>query len=234
MYKVNNLFPSFISSGGIFKAISSLNDYISPWFNKINDTSLDLQYHGNRSGNKYISPLIENMLLDNSEDIPEKLARICVNIYGENWVKLWTSYNLNYNPLENFEIIEELESTETVIENSDSENIIDYGKITGNNASTTNDIDNSVYAFNSSSSSPTESVVNNGTMTNSETTTGNDTNTISRTDNGNRTKDQTINRHGNTGILKQDMLIKELEIRQWQFFDIVFKNIDAILTIKIY
>ena len=77
-------------------------------------------------------------------------------------------------------------------------------------------------------------MINNGTIENDETTTGKDTSTITRTDNGNRTREQTIIRHGNTGVLKQDMLIKELEIRQWEFFNIVFKNIDAILTIKIY
>lgn len=234
MKKVNEIFPFWIESGGVFKAISEITEYTAPWISSTDNLSLDLQYHGNHSGNKYISPLIENLISESIADIPEKIAKICIKIYGENWRKLWESYSIDYKPLENFEITEELMATEDTTENSDSDNNISYGKIISRDTTTENSTDNAVYAFNSSSENPSDKTTDTGAVNSGENTTGTDTSTATTTGTSTAIKEHTINRHGNTGTTKQELLSRELEIRQWQFFDIVFKNIDTILTIKIY
>ena len=63
--------------------------------------SMDLDYIGNRSGNKWASPMVEKV------DDPEKIAKVIESKYKLKWSKLWATLSFEYNPIENYDMIEE-------------------------------------------------------------------------------------------------------------------------------
>ena len=84
---------------------------------------LDLEYYVNRSGDKLISPLIAKML--NNADVltdsqMSKIASMLVPLYLDKWTKLWDSYNLEYNPIQNYNMVEQLrdQTEETTFDTS--------------------------------------------------------------------------------------------------------------------
>lgn len=122
----------------------------------------------------------------------------------------------------------------------------------------TKDIDNSMFAFNSNSPVPTTS----GTETLSTGSTGNQTNTatgssgnrhvLTTTGDGNTVETQTVGdgnvntvtreqtpykltRSGNIGVTtNQQMITQEIELRENLFKEIVYRDVDSMLTSKIY
>lgn len=134
---LNKAFQYTIGGNGIFHYLSSLN---VPWSESA--TVLDSDYHGNRSGHKTVSPLIDiccdnntNGLLSESDKV--RLATVLMAKYGINWTKLYNTLSFTYNPIENYRMTE----TESV---------------SGQNDTTSQD-------------SGTESKTNTGTQTNGET-----------------------------------------------------------------
>lgn len=80
-----------------------------PWASLNMDGSLNLIYHFNRSGNKIISPLVESYT-DNDEALTavEKSAigDALVTIYNEKWEKLYELLSLEYDPISNYDMVE--------------------------------------------------------------------------------------------------------------------------------
>lgn len=112
--------PNWISGGGIFAELEKMN---VPWRGLTVNLGLDIQYYGNHSGKKIISPLVEAILSGDtlsSGDITI-LATTATTIYGENWNELWKTLNYEYNPIENYSMIEE-----TILDKT----TYDHGKIT--------------------------------------------------------------------------------------------------------
>lgn len=129
------------------------------------------------------------------------------------------------------------------------------------NSSMTSETDNSVYGYNSenavndnkSITKSTEATTNkdNSTVTNNGSTVTNygaesseDTNTTDNsksTEADKGTKDSTSNttrvltREGNIGVTtSQQMIESELKLRNTKYWDLVFKDIDSLLTLSIY
>ena len=79
---------------GIF---NYLQEYGVPWQALNFSLELDLEYYGNHSGNKIISPLVSKLLpTDNvlSSDELSVLAKIIYTMFGQNWDKLWETLQL--------------------------------------------------------------------------------------------------------------------------------------------
>lgn len=129
MKKLNDVFLNWLSGGGIF---SSLQNYGVPWKNENIALKLDLEYHGNISGQKYISPLLESLIDGDAISTIEKqtLSETLIAIYGINWTKQWATLSAQYNPIQNYDMTETMTNDVTEIE---------YGKIntTQNNLSHT-------------------------------------------------------------------------------------------------
>lgn len=243
-----NVFPEW-NIGGIFTA---LNEFAVPWKEDDIAILLDYEYYGNISGGKYISPLIEKMLnmytqnheYLSSEDI-NILAEIIFKVYQVNWNKLYETLSLEYDPIENYSMVEEMQ---------DDEKVTEYGKTvlrtdnlqrtkTGTETETPDlatDDNNSVYGFNSSSSVP--STTNHQTATGDTTTeydlTEGGTGTQTHADSGSdtETRNYTLTRSGNIGVTTaQQMIESERNLWLWNFFHgVVFPDVDKILTINIY
>ncbi len=113
---LNDVFPEWHSEG-IFTYFSDV-----PWSGKVNSQNLNLLYHGMRSGQKRISPLvrhfsdINNPLLASDKSV---LASTIEQYNTERWSKLWATLELTYNPIENYSLTETMANDVTTR---------DYGK----------------------------------------------------------------------------------------------------------
>ena len=93
---------------GIF---AHLQSHDVPWKSLNVDTDLDIEYYGNHSGNKLISPLLSKLLPTSDELTTTELAviaRILYTMFGENWARLWETLQLEYNPIENYSMTERM------------------------------------------------------------------------------------------------------------------------------
>ena len=114
--RIKEVFPTWKTTGAIFAELATRN---VPWADSFSARAIGLDYYGNFSGNKIISALIENILpSDNvlTSDEIAILADIIMGLYGTKWVKLWATMLLEYNPIENYSMVEVMADDETVTE----------------------------------------------------------------------------------------------------------------------
>ena len=225
MKRLNDIFPEWITSG-IF---SKLSNYSVPWKDSTNSASLDVAYHGSHSGDKYISPFIEKMLTDGvlSDENLNKIISTIYAIYCTNWTKLWDTLSFEYNPIENYAMTETESGTESGEYKQTGTDTIN----TSSNVQNSNDNNNSVFGFNSSDAVGSDK--QSGSNTN--TSTGESTNTKNLINNDIKTNERTLKRSGNIGVTtSQQMIESERDLWKWYYFDMVFNDIDKMLTLQIY
>lgn len=123
--KLIDVFENPLFGGGILTALQSQD---VPWKNDtdIDPTSLDLEYFGNVSGAKYVSNVIDTLLkMSNTDklDLSQQLwlANLIYTMNIKNWRAQWETLNYEYNPIENYSMVEEM---------TDDETIDSYGKTT--------------------------------------------------------------------------------------------------------
>lgn len=268
---LNDVFNQWLNGKGVLSFLT--NNFDVPWKDYADGDILDLEYHGNRSGNKIIAPLVEKLLDENgiSDANAIKLANLIFLRYGQNWAKLWDTLSFEYNPIENYRMTETEEisrnreldgtkgATDTIAETLRKTGTI--GSVQNKESSTedTTNIDNSgnnsdsIYGFNSSNAVPSNESENSNT---SETTSNGSisedltsTDTLNTTDTTNKTdtlsettsEDETsgeereLTRSGNIGVTtSQQMIESERKLWDWQFFEVVFKDIDSITVLKVF
>ena len=113
--RLKEVFPEW-KTGAIFTA---LNNRGVPWANVFPALSIDFDYYGNFSGNKIISGLVENILPSDGELTSTEITILCdviMGLYSVKWGKLWETMNFEYNPIENYNMVEEMTDDETVRE----------------------------------------------------------------------------------------------------------------------
>ena len=193
-------------------------------------------------------------------------------MFGIQWTRLWATMKpAEYDPLTNYQMQETMEGTEnstrtpdltkgdtgTVQTTGQDKRTPDLSrKGTGtvkDDGSATNNSQNGIWGFNSSTSVPSD--MSDGTATNENTTTRDLTETETGTDTTDRTNTDTYNRSytetgtdttagtssrkltrtGNIGTNTfQNLLQQERNIWMYDFFEQVFKDVDSVLTIPIY
>ena len=161
------------------------------------------------------------------------IASIIEDRYRTSWEKLYNALTIDYEPIENYNGIEEVRQTGTVnvagTSGTESE-----GTISSEDSSKNPSVqDEKIYGFNSSSgvdSTKTSSThdlqsateQSNSTSAESDSTTTNDLTTVTR-------------RHGNLGVTSsQDMINQEIALRRTQYIDIILRDVADMLTLKIY
>lgn len=117
--KLNEVYSNWLTSG-IF---TDLQNFDVPWKDKNINHELDFAYHGNHSGDKIVSVIIDKMMNDDgtiSQENRNKIASALFTVYGKNWVKLWETTVQEYNLLDNTDAyITETTNTE---QNTDTNN----------------------------------------------------------------------------------------------------------------
>lgn len=252
---LRDAFPDWLLSGAIFTAIGSLAGYTPPWGDI--GKNLDIQYIGNISGNKIVSPLVDS-LLTNGTLTPASvnaLAQLMVDIYGKQWGKLWATLELTYDPISNYDMTETEHSsgsdTGTVIDQGTdtgtvkNDHSVTYGKTVSRNSQANASQSNSVYGFDSVAAVPSDDQSGENTVQETETNGGTDTDTNTRTDNLTRSNtrtddlkkqtDRTLTRTGNVGVTtSQEMIEAERKLWYWNYFNTLFADADKILTLPVY
>ena len=209
-------FPKWKENKGIFEYFPD-----PPWKDVISSVELNLEYFGNISGSKGISPLVSKMLTDGilEDSSRQALALLISSKFKVNWMRLWNAEVAVYDPVHNYDMREEGTRAGNNRNVSQSTDETQHGR--------SNTSKYSHYGFNSQSANPSDEDV---------TTEGGTTNL-----NRNGSVDYTINegttlhRYGNIGVTtNQQMIEAERSIRMWNYFNSVYKDIDSVLAIRIY
>ena len=171
--KLNDVMPD---GTGIFDKLDGIG---MPWVHDPAHIMLDIMYEG-RSFDKLISPVVTKRL--NSEEkltdaALNTLAHVIWSIYQDKWSHIWETLQMEYDPLSNYDMIEEGEDetkktgTDTNVKTGSRDNsgaITRTGsqrtqgdvKRTGSEEDAGNASDNtgtdSVYGFNSSNAVPSD------------------------------------------------------------------------------
>ena len=231
--------------GGIFTALNTLS---VPWKNTVSPELIDLQYYGNVSGEKIISPLVYKQLNSDGKLTAAKqglIASMIFSMFGTNWTKEWETLSMEYDPIANYDMTEVMTDDETVTEYGKTNtrtNDLTHAK-TGTETDapsvsvTTND---TVHGFNSSNAVPTDgrSQSTSGSDITTFDTSDTDTGTVTDVGSGSdtSTRNYELTRKGNIGVTSsQQLLQSERDLWVWNYFlDVVFPDVDKILTIPIY
>lgn len=209
-------FPKWKENKGIFEYFPD-----PPWKDAISSVELNLEYFGNISGSKGISPLVSKMLTDGilEDSSRQSLALLISSKFKVNWTRLWNAEIAVYDPVHNYDMREDGTRSGNNRNESQSTDETQHGR--------SNTSRYSHYGFNSQSSNPSDEDV---------TTEGGTTNL-----NRNGSVDYTINesttlhRYGNIGVTtNQQMIEAERSLRMWNYFNSVYKDIDSVLAIRIY
>lgn len=230
--QLNDVFSNWLTTGGIFTLLSAVEGgYELPW--DMDANLLDMDYHGNHSGSKLISPLLYRLQEADNGSISvihkSQLALIIYNRFIANWIKRWEALQAEYNPLENYSMLENLTDDDTTITHGKTTTRTGSVEMTPEAVTT---VESSVYAYDSSVPSPDAKTVS--TPTGSNTTEYND---LTDTEGGTTetTHGYEKTRSGNIGVTtSQQMLESELEIRKYDYYLSVFEDIDKVLTIPVY
>lgn len=104
--RLDEVFPDAVAGKGIF---SYLNNFSPPWKEDTESSVLDLQYHLNRSGEKWCSPVVRKLIGEETvvtSEVGDKLASIIWAVNGVSWRKLYETLSLEYNPIDNYNMVE--------------------------------------------------------------------------------------------------------------------------------
>ena len=269
-----------------YKVVSDLSYNTFTQFNSLIsggspfDTYDDVDYYLAHSSEKILSRFVENVMkVNNLTDISE-LTSVELNLifntigskFGNKLNRLYDALVLTeYEPDQNYNMLEVMTSegkfsTETatqilnqIVKNKFNQTMTDHiDETVTERKDETKGIDNSMYAFNSSSPVPTtsgtESVSTGSTGNQTTTATGSsgnrhsltttgDGNTVETLTQGNGNintvkREQTpykLTRSGNIGVTtNQQMITQEIELRENLFKEIVYRDVDSMLTALIY
>lgn len=213
-------YPDWNSGGGIFADLTGTGS-VMPWSNDSTIAILlDLEFFGNIAGDCIISPLLKKLVDETMELSAEnraKIAKIITTMFLTNWEKEFATLNFEYNPIENYSMIEQMTNDITAMA---------YGRTDTRTDNLKQSVKDSTYGFNSVEASDKDesSSENTGTQTNAQS--GTDTST----------RNYSLSRSGNVGVTtSQQMIESERQLYLWNFFEgVVFPDLKRVLTIKIY
>ena len=247
MAKLVEMYPDYDDqSGAVFTDIYNLyngSEDMPEWL--LNYAILDLQYIGNHSGEKNISPILRKYYIGNDGEKltatqRQRVAQLIHTMFVEKWKRLYAVMMAEYNPIENYRM-EETETPDISRKFSVSNDFehketkkttTDYTTTASGNGKA------DVYGFNSVSPTPsnetateTETRVQGDGDDNVEENVETQTGYREETESGTRE----LERSGNIGVTtSQQMLESEIALWQWSFYDQVFADFDKVLALEIY
>ncbi len=200
----------------------ALQNFDVPWKDDDINLPLDLDYLYNRSGNKITSNLVDFFIdretgkIDNLSMV--SLATVLYTKYGSKWAKEYATMSLEYDPISNYDMTEQMTNDITTHQ---------FGHTNTRTDNTDETVETEKAGFNSSEYTPVDKVStkgNAGTVADVETGTNTDT------------RNYRLTRKGNVGVTtSQQMIESDRKLWLWDFFDsVVYPDIDKVLTIQTY
>lgn len=240
----------------LFEELASLG---APWApeedSEIEAQAADLEteYFFNRSGSKFVSPVIRRITEVYGEATMGNVASLLMTRFKEPWKRLWDVEVIEYSPINNYDMLEtygELSrehgyDTENKGGNEASQTDTNYGKTATTSHGLTNAMDEYTYGINNVDTDGKHSSRVSEAQGGSTSTTDSGTDTVgvgsNWTENSSLQRDMsndknyTLQRKGNIGVTtSQQMVMAERETRKWNYFTKIFEDIDSVLTIPIY
>lgn len=105
---LNQMMPDWDSGDGIFSVLD-VYTVAPPWKTYVSAIGLDIAYHGQRSGEKFITSMCYNWLDDDGEITSAGLGKVASALmarYGQKWTHLWALYTAQYDPLQTYQVTE--------------------------------------------------------------------------------------------------------------------------------
>lgn len=127
------------TTNGIFAAMERNTKYNVPWEK---GQPLDMMYIGGRSGGKISTPLVRALANGNAPLATiaiEALANLVLMQYSKNWEKLYATLSAEYDPISNYDMIEEGLDTVTDTGIISDSTTTDYGRTEDTNTKNVND-----------------------------------------------------------------------------------------------
>ena len=207
-----------------------MNKLDIPWKDFNNLLNLDTLYFEVHAKNLIASSWAENSDVTNA-------VNVVYSTYINNWNKLWQNYIAEYNPIENYSMVENLsEITNKIsnIEHNEDEQKSSNRYTTG---TTTSESDTSIFTFNNANNNGVKS--DRGVNVTTPDINNNDSSNNTKNFTENNTDDNTIERElkrsGNIGVTTSAQMISEnIELWKWNYFEQIFSDIDRIMSIGVY
>lgn len=173
------------------------------------------------------------------------LAYTVTRLFAKKWSDLWNTMFYEFDPIENYNMIEQLRDDVKLFEHGKHEQITNnlQHKKTGTDTITPNVTTTEtekVYGFNSTNGQNANQRVTgqSGNEQSTYNTMDSDTGTSTTINSGSDTEthEYTLTRSGNIGVTtSQQMIEQQRKLLMFDYFnDIVFPDIDRILTIQVY
>lgn len=191
------------------------------------------------------------------------VANMLSSYYHTKWLKLFNTMTVEYSPISNYDMTEVEHSTDSnTRDGSIRTSISEDSTISGSEKITKSgsdiekvenvrkvDASDGVYGYNSSESSPSATSSGTESTTDTKTITPGvvDEHTKESSDKMESSKDdvisdsvikdgdRTLTRKGNIGVTSsQQLLESERELWMWDYFSVIFSDLDKILTLSIY
>lgn len=237
MSKLIQHVPSWMTSG-FFHYMQEW----APWKDDatVSSVALDMEYMGNRSGLREASPLVEkltwfrdNVILSDEEMV--QLTDIMKSMFVNDWARLWTALQEEYNPIENYNRIE----THTPGVTTTTKTGTDVTSQSDTKSKTTSTSESGVkplatdgqeYEMLTKSTSEGEALEDENATT--TRTTGDKDKNVTETSHSGTDRSET---RGNIGVTtSQQMLESEYALRKKHYFDSVMDDMDTVLTIPFW
>ena len=222
--RLKDAFPDAFTGSGLFAAMEN-----PVWENAFTAAELDV-YFITTYGNRIAAPYLRHFIGDDVDDLTdltqeqiEQIAAFIQSLYKSNWEHLWNAYTAEYNPIHNYDSMEQ-----ETMDRDTGRNATTSAQNTGSRNSSGSTSGN-VFGFNSSSASPATS----GTDSVQETT-GN-TGSGTEVETGTEDYTRTLNRSGNIGVTTNaQMIAGEIDLWKWLFMGTVMEDICRVLALSIY
>lgn len=224
LYPIDDIFNTSIQK--VFDYLSGvviLQDFIKSGENG-NVQTLNQDYYLQHSNDKFLSPFAEKLFNDGktNQEIANFTATICANRFATKWKKIYDALMTEYAPLENYSMEEERTPDLTF---EDTENVKSDVK-----TSRTTNAESKYKGFNATE--PVTITTTDGTedVETSGAKLDNETSKVTT-----HTGSETLTRKGNIGVTtSQQMLESEFKVRQYDFYKMIYNDIDSVLCLGIY
>lgn len=230
--KIKRILNSYATDGSIFKYL--------PLYGTATPQQMGIAYVLSHSGEKSATSLLEEYL-DNQGHLTAEgmviVSDIIKTMFKDAWDKKYAALIAEYNPLENYHMVEHGEDLDTMDYGQKQKSFV-HGRQEENTTigSQNNSNENEVSAFNSGSYQDNNKTTENlGQRSDSR-----ESISYTDTETENANQDETLKEHdfersGNIGVTtSQQMLESELKLRSYRFFEEMFKDIDSLIALRVY
>lgn len=209
----------------VLMADTDLYPLVEDFINSDVKQQINIDYFMGHSADKYVSPLFEKLYKETGEDVEstfEYLAPIIYNRFANKWKHIYDALMTEYNPLENYSMVEE-RTPDLTFEETENVN----SEITTNRETSAT---SKYKGFNASDPVTITSTDGTDDVTTSGASADNETQKTTT-----HTGTETLTRSGNIGVTtSQQMLESEFKVRQYDFYKMMYNDIDSILCLSIY